>query len=81
MHLTQRVLLFVLFLPKCLPKVEVQFAKNAFDNILRNATLDGLYEENGKALGMEFTTDEEVLKNSSGRKNISYASHRPSCGH
>ncbi|KAM6954380.1 xaa-Arg dipeptidase-like [Aplochiton taeniatus] len=47
-------------------EVEIEFAKNAFDNILRNTTLDGLYEKNGKALGMEFTTNEEVLKNSSG---------------
>ncbi|XP_067097676.1 peptidase M20 domain-containing protein 2-like [Osmerus mordax] len=47
-------------------EVEVEFARNAFDNILRNTTLEDLYETNGKALGMEFTTDEEVLKNSSG---------------
>lgn len=48
------------------PQVEVEFATNAFDNILRNRTLEDLYEKNGKALGMEFTTDEEVLKNASG---------------
>ncbi|XP_070843426.1 peptidase M20 domain-containing protein 2-like [Chaetodon trifascialis] len=47
-------------------EVEVEYAKNAFDNILRNTTLEDLYEINGKALGMEFTTDEEVLKNASG---------------
>uniref|UniRef100_A0A667YNR2 Peptidase M20 domain-containing protein 2 n=1 Tax=Myripristis murdjan TaxID=586833 RepID=A0A667YNR2_9TELE len=47
-------------------EVEVEYARNAFDNILRNRTLEDLYEENGKALGMEFTTDEEVLTNASG---------------
>ncbi|XP_020487248.1 peptidase M20 domain-containing protein 2 [Labrus bergylta] len=47
-------------------RVEVEYSKNAFDNILRNKTLEDLYENNGKALGMEFTTDEEVLNNASG---------------
>ncbi|KAE8278029.1 Peptidase M20 domain-containing protein 2 Aminoacylase-1-like protein 2 [Larimichthys crocea] len=47
-------------------EVEVEYARNAFDNILRNTTLEDLYENNGKALGMEFTTDEEVLSNASG---------------
>ncbi|KAM6992686.1 peptidase M20 domain-containing protein 2-like [Tautogolabrus adspersus] len=47
-------------------RVEVEYSKNAFDNILRNKALEDLYENNGKALGMEFTTDEEVLNNASG---------------
>lgn len=47
-------------------QVEVEYAKNAFDNILRNQTLEDLYAANGKALGVEFTTDEEVLRNASG---------------
>lgn len=47
-------------------QVEVKYSKNAFDNLLRNKTLEDLYESNGKALGMEFTTDEEVLNNASG---------------
>ncbi|XP_041661744.1 peptidase M20 domain-containing protein 2-like [Cheilinus undulatus] len=47
-------------------RVEVEYSRNAFDNILRNKTLEGLYESNGNALGMEFTTDEEVLNNASG---------------
>lgn len=47
-------------------RVEVEYARNAFDNILRNTTLEDLYVKNGKALGMEFTTDEEVLNNASG---------------
>ncbi|KAM9339635.1 peptidase M20 domain-containing protein 2-like [Symphorus nematophorus] len=47
-------------------QVEVEYARNAFDNILRNRTLEDLYEKNGKSLGMEFTTDEEVLNNASG---------------
>ncbi|XP_051816928.1 peptidase M20 domain-containing protein 2 [Acanthochromis polyacanthus] len=46
-------------------EVEVQYAKNAFDNLLRNRTLEDLYEINGKSLGMEFTTDEEVLNKAS----------------
>ncbi|XP_029985261.1 peptidase M20 domain-containing protein 2-like isoform X1 [Sphaeramia orbicularis] len=44
--------------------VEVEFSKNRFDNMLRFWTLEQLYEQNGTALGMEFTTDEEVLKES-----------------
>ncbi|KAL0967314.1 hypothetical protein UPYG_G00250650 [Umbra pygmaea] len=47
-------------------EVELQFARNVFHNVLRNSTLVGLYEVNGNALGMEFTTDEEVLNNPSG---------------
>ncbi|KAL7388264.1 hypothetical protein ABVT39_010388 [Epinephelus coioides] len=47
-------------------EVEVEYARNAFDNLLRNTTLEDLYENNGKALGIEFTTDEEVLNNASG---------------
>uniref|UniRef100_UPI0037E97B0C peptidase M20 domain-containing protein 2-like n=1 Tax=Semicossyphus pulcher TaxID=241346 RepID=UPI0037E97B0C len=47
-------------------QVEVEYARNAFDNILRNRTLEDLYESNGKTLGMEFTTDEEFLNNASG---------------
>ncbi|KAM8726073.1 peptidase M20 domain-containing protein 2-like isoform 1-T1 [Acanthopagrus schlegelii] len=57
-------------------EVEVLYARNAFDNILRNKTLEDLYEVNGKALGMEFTTDEEVLNNASGSTdfgNVSFA--------
>ncbi|XP_056150515.1 xaa-Arg dipeptidase-like [Lampris incognitus] len=47
-------------------EVEVQFARNVFDNMLQNATLEELYKRNGRALGMEFTTDTEVLTNASG---------------
>ncbi|XP_030638725.1 peptidase M20 domain-containing protein 2-like [Chanos chanos] len=57
-------------------QVDVLFAKNEFHNILRNTTLQDLYEVNGKALGMEFTTDEEVLSNSSGSTdfgNVTFA--------
>ncbi|XP_028996304.1 peptidase M20 domain-containing protein 2-like [Betta splendens] len=57
-------------------EVEVQFARNTFDNILRNATLEELYQRNGKDLGMEFTVDEDVLKNESGSTdfgNVTYA--------
>lgn len=49
-------------------QVEVEYSKNAFDNILRNKTLEDLYAANGKALGIKFTTDEEVLKNASGKR-------------
>ncbi|XP_070706008.1 xaa-Arg dipeptidase-like [Pempheris klunzingeri] len=47
-------------------EVEVQFARNEYDNMLRVAALEELYERNGKALGMDFTTDEAVLHNESG---------------
>ncbi|KAF7654471.1 hypothetical protein LDENG_00069040 [Lucifuga dentata] len=42
-------------------EVEVEFAKNIFDNMLQNATLEELYERNGKALGMEFITEENLM--------------------
>ncbi|CAK6974494.1 xaa-Arg dipeptidase-like [Scomber scombrus] len=57
-------------------EVEVQFARNQFDNMLRNAALEELYERNGKALGMDFTVDEDVLKNESGSTdfgNVTFA--------
>ncbi|XP_017350555.1 peptidase M20 domain-containing protein 2 [Ictalurus punctatus] len=38
-------------------EVEVLFEKNEFYEVLRNRTLEDLYEENGKALGMKFTID------------------------
>ncbi|XP_035534966.1 peptidase M20 domain-containing protein 2-like [Morone saxatilis] len=47
-------------------EVEVEFARNKYDNMLRNAALEELYEWNGKSLGMDFTTDEDVLNNESG---------------
>ncbi|XP_036398799.1 peptidase M20 domain-containing protein 2-like [Megalops cyprinoides] len=47
-------------------EVEIVFAKHEYHNILRNLTLDQLYEANGKALGMEFTTDQTVLNTPSG---------------
>ncbi|XP_042359900.1 peptidase M20 domain-containing protein 2-like [Plectropomus leopardus] len=47
-------------------QVEIEFARNQFDNMLRIAALEDLYETNGKALGVDFTTDEDVLKNESG---------------
>ncbi|KAG7465666.1 hypothetical protein MATL_G00155860 [Megalops atlanticus] len=47
-------------------EVEIAFAKHEYHNILRNLTLDQLYEANGKALGMEFTTDQTVLNTPSG---------------
>lgn len=47
-------------------EVEVLFARNIFDNMLRNTALEELYERNGKALGMDFNIDEDVLKNESG---------------
>lgn len=47
-------------------QVEVEYARNQFDNILRVAELERLFERNGKTLGMDFTTDEDVLRNASG---------------
>lgn len=38
-------------------QVELLFEKNEFYEFLRNRTLEDLYEKNGKALGMKFTTE------------------------
>lgn len=56
-------------------EVQVEFAKNKFDNMLRFPTLDQLYQKNGEALGIEFT-DEELLVDESGSTdfgNVTYA--------
>ncbi|XP_066544802.1 xaa-Arg dipeptidase [Amia ocellicauda] len=56
-------------------QVELQYAPHEYHNVLPNKTLTRLYEENGKALGIEFTTDEVVLNTSSGSTdfgNVSY---------
>ncbi|KAK7907523.1 hypothetical protein WMY93_016135 [Mugilogobius chulae] len=47
-------------------QVEVEFAKNQFDNMLRIHTLEQLYQANGTSMGMNFTVDEEILANESG---------------
>ncbi|KAJ8399458.1 hypothetical protein AAFF_G00411700 [Aldrovandia affinis] len=47
-------------------QVEINYAKHEYHNILRNTTLDQLFEENGRALGMEFTTNKDVLNTPSG---------------
>uniref|UniRef100_UPI0037E91793 xaa-Arg dipeptidase-like n=1 Tax=Semicossyphus pulcher TaxID=241346 RepID=UPI0037E91793 len=47
-------------------QVEVEFARNQFDNMLRIPALEELYERNGRALGMDFTTDKAVLQDESG---------------
>ncbi|XP_006626282.2 xaa-Arg dipeptidase [Lepisosteus oculatus] len=47
-------------------QVELQYAAHEYHNVLPIKTLHRLYEENGKLLGIEFTTDEEVLTTSSG---------------
>lgn len=38
-------------------QVKLIFAKNEYSEVLRNRTLEDLYEENGKALGMTFATE------------------------
>ncbi|KAJ8270803.1 hypothetical protein GJAV_G00119460 [Gymnothorax javanicus] len=56
-------------------QVEVQYAQNEYHNILRNITLNQLYRKNGEALGIEFTTNQEVLTTVSGSTdfgNVSY---------
>lgn len=50
----------------CPVQVEVEYVRNQFDNILRIAELERLFERNGRTLGMDFTTDEDVLRNESG---------------
>ncbi|KAF5892602.1 peptidase M20 domain-containing protein 2, partial [Clarias magur] len=52
-------------------KVEIKFEKNEFYEVLRNRTLEDLYEGNGRALGMEFTT--EGFSGSTDFGNVSHA--------
>ncbi|MCI4395799.1 hypothetical protein PGIGA_G00196220 [Pangasianodon gigas] len=52
-------------------RVELLFARNKFYEILRNCTLEGLYEENGKSLGMKFITVED----SSGSTDFGNVTH------
>ncbi|MCI4395776.1 hypothetical protein PGIGA_G00195890 [Pangasianodon gigas] len=52
-------------------EVELLFEKNEFYEVLRNRTLEDLYEENGKALGMKFTT--EGFSGSTDFGNVSHA--------
>lgn len=46
--------------------MEITYPNHTYSNILPNTTLAQLYEENGRALGIEFV---EVQNNFSGRKN------------
>lgn len=46
-----------LFSPTCVLQVEIKFDKNEFYEVLRNRTLEDLFEENGRALGMKFTNE------------------------
>ncbi|XP_060769967.1 peptidase M20 domain-containing protein 2-like isoform X3 [Neoarius graeffei] len=52
-------------------EVELLFEKNEFYEVLRNRTLEDLYEENGKALGMKFST--EGFSGSTDFGNVSHA--------
>ncbi|KAF7694388.1 peptidase M20 domain-containing protein 2-like [Silurus meridionalis] len=52
-------------------KVELLFVRNEFHEILRNRTLEGLYEENGTALGMKFIT----VQDSSGSSDFGNVTH------
>ncbi|KAI5614772.1 hypothetical protein C0J50_3420 [Silurus asotus] len=52
-------------------EVELLFDKNEFYEVLRNGTLEDLYEQNGKALGMKFTT--EGFSGSTDFGNVSHA--------
>lgn len=47
--------------------------------MLRSATLEELYQRNGKALGMDFV-DEEILKNESGMCTFSVGTKERLCG-
>ncbi|XP_029451284.1 peptidase M20 domain-containing protein 2 [Rhinatrema bivittatum] len=47
-------------------KVEVNHGGHDYFNVLPNKTLEKTYMENGKLLGIEFTTDERVLNGTSG---------------
>ncbi|KAI5608476.1 hypothetical protein C0J50_6615 [Silurus asotus] len=52
-------------------KVELLFVRNQFYEILRNHTLEGLYEKNGTALGMKFIT----VQDSSGSSDFGNVTH------
>ncbi|XP_048106328.1 xaa-Arg dipeptidase-like isoform X3 [Alosa alosa] len=53
-------------------EVEVLFAKNEFHNLLRIPTLERLFEQNGKALGMEFIPDINGSEGSTDFGNVSF---------
>ncbi|XP_062407310.1 xaa-Arg dipeptidase-like [Sardina pilchardus] len=53
-------------------EVEVVFAKNEFHNLLRIPTLERLFEQNGKALGMEFIPDINGSEGSTDFGNVSF---------
>ncbi|KAL2081966.1 hypothetical protein ACEWY4_021784 [Coilia grayii] len=53
-------------------EVEVIFSKNEFHDLLRIPTLERLFEQNGKALGMEFITDISGSDGSTDFGNVSY---------
>ncbi|KAG7331723.1 hypothetical protein KOW79_005692 [Hemibagrus wyckioides] len=52
-------------------EVEFVFGKNEFHELLRNRTLEDLYDESGKALGMKFT--KEGFSGSTDFGNVSHA--------
>lgn len=58
---------------KC--KVEIKGGRHDYYNVLQNKSLENSYIENGKELGMEFTTDNYFLNGSSGSTdfgNVTY---------
>uniref|UniRef100_A0A8C4RQV4 Peptidase M20 domain-containing protein 2 n=1 Tax=Erpetoichthys calabaricus TaxID=27687 RepID=A0A8C4RQV4_ERPCA len=56
-------------------RIELEYGRHEYQNVLPNKILEQLYEGNGKSLGVQFTTDETVLNTPSGSTdfgNVSY---------
>ncbi|XP_076016220.1 xaa-Arg dipeptidase-like [Genypterus blacodes] len=56
-------------------EVEVEYASNIFDNMLRNPTLEELYDRNGIALGMDIISGENLMDKAGSTDfgNVSFA--------
>ncbi|KAI4905478.1 hypothetical protein NFI96_028112 [Prochilodus magdalenae] len=53
-------------------QVEIKFANTAYSNILQNHTLEKLFEDNGRAVGMEFKEECSNFSGSTDFGNVSY---------
>ncbi|XP_041927920.1 peptidase M20 domain-containing protein 2-like isoform X1 [Alosa sapidissima] len=53
-------------------QVEITYPNHAYSNILQNTTLENLYKENGKALGMEFKEVSNHFAGSTDFGNVSF---------
>ncbi|XP_072545309.1 peptidase M20 domain-containing protein 2-like [Salminus brasiliensis] len=53
-------------------QVEIIFANRAYSNILQNLTLEKLYEENGRSVGIQFNDDSSNFSGSTDFGNVSF---------